>query len=178
MYLYKYLRRAAQAGRRRVRRRATPDSARPVARVAPPVVAIPVTSLPVAGRTSGGIGGVRTWTVSVGSPQTPLTGALLASPSNVATQRCMPGARARNCWEIAVPDGQYKVRLTAGGRVDAEGLAVVTAAPTAARPFAQGTRTITVSDGRLTLTADGGGNAQIADIEITQLAAKAHKRGK
>ena len=80
-------------------------------------------------------------------------------------------------WEIALADGQYKVHVAAGGRVDAEGKPVVTASPTAARPFAQGTRTITVSDGRLTLTAGGADDTDIASVEITRLASKARHHG-
>lgn len=62
-------------------------------------------------------------------------------------------------WQIAVPNGQYRVRVVSGDaaydmspNVRAEGTTVVSGNTSSSKRFLDGTQTITVSDGRLTLT--------------------------
>jgi N-acetylneuraminic acid mutarotase len=78
-------------------------------------------------------------------------------------------------WEIAVPNGTYTVRVVAGDsgfynsnyRILAEGLFVVSGKPTSSSRFIDGTRTVTVKDGRLTLSnASDASNNKIAFVEI------------
>jgi len=78
-------------------------------------------------------------------------------------------------WEVAVPNGTYTVRVVAGDsdyydgtfRILAEGLLVVSGTPTSGNRFIDGTRTVTVKDGRLTLqNASGAVGNKIAFVEI------------
>jgi len=80
-------------------------------------------------------------------------------------------------WEIAVPNGTYMVRIIAGDpsfinsvyRVAAEGVLTVSGTPTTSTRWFEGTQTVTVTDGRLTVTnATGAQNNKICFIEITQ----------
>lgn len=70
-----------------------------------------------------------------------------------------------------MPNGRYQVRMAAGGKVNAEGTPVVNGRPTAARPFATGTRTIVVSDGRITLADGGPADVNLALVGITRVGA-------
>ncbi len=79
-------------------------------------------------------------------------------------------------WEIAVPNGTYSVRAVAGDadnfdsvfRIAAEGVLTVSGTPTSAARWVEGTATVTVTDGRLTVrSASGGGNNKMCFIEIT-----------
>ena len=80
-------------------------------------------------------------------------------------------------WEIAVPSGTYTVRIVSGDpsfvdsvfRVAAEGVLTVSGTPTAGTRWIEGTRTVTVTDGRLTITnAAGAQNNKVCFIEITR----------
>ena len=80
-------------------------------------------------------------------------------------------------WEIALPNGSYTVRLVSGDpsyydsvyRVAADGVLVVSGTPTSASRWVEGLATVTVSDGRLTLTnASGSSNNKICFVEITR----------
>jgi hypothetical protein len=79
-------------------------------------------------------------------------------------------------WEIALPNGAYTVRLVAGDasyynsvyRINAEGVMIVNGTPTTSARWVEGTATVTVADGRLTLTsASGSSNNKVCFIEIT-----------
>ena len=79
-------------------------------------------------------------------------------------------------WEIALPNGTYDLRIVSGDasnfdsifRIAAEGVVVVNGTPTSASRWVQGLATVTVSDGRLTLTnAAGASNNKICFVEIT-----------
>lgn len=81
-------------------------------------------------------------------------------------------------WEIAVPSGQYQVHIVCGDptasdsvfKVAAEGTLVVSGTPSSANHWLQGTATITVSDGRLTISnAAGSSNNKINFIDITDV---------
>jgi hypothetical protein len=81
-------------------------------------------------------------------------------------------------WEIAVPDGTYRVRVVAGDplaasgvyRVDAEGVRVVAGQPTAADPWVDGTAEVVVTDGRLTLTnAPSARNVRLAFVVVERI---------
>ena len=79
-------------------------------------------------------------------------------------------------WEIAVPNDRYSVRVVAGDptshnsvySIAAEGVTVVSGTPTSTNRWVEGTQTVTVSDGRLTIAngADASGN-KICFVEIT-----------
>jgi len=78
-------------------------------------------------------------------------------------------------WEIAVPNGQYKVDLVAGDpsffdsvyKYNVEGMLVLNGTPTNANRWVEGIATVTVNDGRLTLTnASGSVNNKIDYITI------------
>ena len=67
-------------------------------------------------------------------------------------------------WEIAVPNGTYVVRVVAGDacnfdsvfRIAAEGVLTVTGTPTTSTRWIEGTATVTVTDGRLTISSGAG----------------------
>ena len=78
-------------------------------------------------------------------------------------------------WELDVPNGQYTVRLVAGDsqyydsvfKFNVEGQLTVNGTPTSTAKFIEGTRTVTVSDGRLTISnATGSINNKLAFVEI------------
>ena len=79
-------------------------------------------------------------------------------------------------WEIAVPNGNYSVHIVAGDpfaydstyAINAEGLLVVSGKPTSAVRWLEGTQSVSVFDGRLTVSNAGGSiNNKIAFIDIT-----------
>jgi glucose/arabinose dehydrogenase/PKD repeat protein len=67
-------------------------------------------------------------------------------------------------FELAVPNGEYRVHLVSGDpsqvnsvfRVNVEGVLVVSGTPTSATRWIEGTATVTVSDGRLTVSNGAG----------------------
>ncbi|HEY0603370.1 MAG TPA: hypothetical protein VGD58_10685 [Herpetosiphonaceae bacterium] len=83
-------------------------------------------------------------------------------------------------WEIAVPEGQFAVRVVAGDpdfidsvyKINAEYALTVSGTPTSARKWLEGTSTVQVfaSDGRLTIgNASGAINNKINFVEIKQV---------
>jgi mono/diheme cytochrome c family protein len=87
------------------------------------------------------------------------------------------GARS---WEIAVPNGTYNVFVVSGDadhfdsvfRVNVEGILTVSGTPTTSTRWLSGTRTVTVSDGRLTVgNGSGASNNKICFIDITAVSA-------
>jgi N-acetylneuraminic acid mutarotase len=81
-------------------------------------------------------------------------------------------------WELAVPSGDYKVRVVVGDPIytdsvyglDAEGLKIVGGTPTANQHWFDGMATVHVADGRLTLTnSAGSSNNRICFIEVTSI---------
>jgi glucose/arabinose dehydrogenase len=81
-------------------------------------------------------------------------------------------------WEIAVPNGNYEVRVVMGDaghfdsvfRLAAEGREIVRGTPTTGSRFVEATATVTVSDGRLTLTnAAGAVNNKINFVDLRKL---------
>lgn len=81
-------------------------------------------------------------------------------------------------WEIAVPSaGQYQVRVVAGDaayldsvyRINVEGTLAVSGTPSTSQRWFEGSKTVTVTDGRLTISnASGALNNKLAFVEITQ----------
>jgi hypothetical protein len=78
-------------------------------------------------------------------------------------------------WEIAVPNGAYSVRVVVGDpayfgsafAIAAEGVIVVRGTTTTAARWLDGTTTVTVADGRLTLrNAAGATSNKICFVEI------------
>ena len=95
------------------------------------------------------------------------------------------GVAQPGSWEIALPNGTYRVEVSVGDanpgndatthRINVEGINaidnfVVTAATVGAARFKSGTITVTVSDGRLTIDADGGTNTKINYVIISAAA--------
>jgi N-acetylneuraminic acid mutarotase len=80
-------------------------------------------------------------------------------------------------WEIEVPNGEYDVRVAAGDAItwvsrrydiNVEGVRAFDFVPTSANRFVEGTVTVTVTDGRLTLTNGVNGyNNNLDFVEIT-----------
>ena len=84
---------------------------------------------------------------------------------------------AGKTWELAVPNGTYTVKIVAGDpqyidsvyRIDAEGALAVSGTPTSTTKFFEATKTVTVADGRLTITSGSGAvNNKINYIEVAQ----------
>ena len=82
----------------------------------------------------------------------------------------VPGA-----WEIDVPTGSYSVTVAVGDpqyfdsthRINVEGQTAISGfVPSSSSPFATASRTVTVSDGRLTVDALGGTNTKLAYVTI------------
>ncbi|MEZ4517908.1 MAG: hypothetical protein R3C44_14185 [Chloroflexota bacterium] len=78
-------------------------------------------------------------------------------------------------WEISLPNGAYEVYLVAGDpvfydgdfRITVEGVLAVNGAPSEAQPFVEGLVTVSVTDGRLTVTNGAGAiNNKLAFLEI------------
>ncbi|MBO9533820.1 MAG: hypothetical protein J7513_12695, partial [Solirubrobacteraceae bacterium] len=85
------------------------------------------------------------------------------------------GDLTKGAWELAVPDGQYTVTVSAGDAsyvnsvhtVRAEGQKVLDGVvPTTASLFASGSATVTVADGRLTIDGIGGTNVKLNWIRV------------
>jgi galactose oxidase len=81
-------------------------------------------------------------------------------------------------WEIAVPNGTYSVFLVAGDpsnidsvyRINVEGALAINGTPTSGTRWFSNTVTVTVSDGRLTVSnATGSSNNKICFIDITRV---------
>ena len=79
-------------------------------------------------------------------------------------------------WEIALVNGTYRVRVVAGDasnfdsvfRTNVEGVLTVNGTPTTSTRWIEGTSTVTVTDGRLTIrSASGASNNKICFVEIT-----------
>ena len=82
-------------------------------------------------------------------------------------------------WEIAVPNGLYRVHLVCGDansfsgvfKTSVEGVLIVDGTPTTSRRWLEGWQDIFVSDGRLTVTsAAGAANNKLNFIDIIPLA--------
>jgi hypothetical protein len=85
-----------------------------------------------------------------------------------------PGA---NVWEMSVPNGLYTVKVVAGDaasfastyKIDVEGVLTVNGVPSSGSRWVEGTQTVMVSDGRLTITNGVGAvNNKICFVEIAQ----------
>jgi len=78
-------------------------------------------------------------------------------------------------WEMAIANGTYTVRVVAGDasyfdsvfKINVEGVLTVNGTPTTGNRFVEGTATVNVTDGRLTISnASGASNNKIAFVEI------------
>lgn len=83
-------------------------------------------------------------------------------------------------WEIELPNGNYSVRAVCGDpsyfdsvfSIEAEGVLVVNATPSATVRWFEGTRTVSVNDGRLTIrNANGAQNNKLCFVDIASVAA-------
>jgi hypothetical protein len=80
-------------------------------------------------------------------------------------------------WEIAVTSGTYRVRVVSGDpisyssvfRTTVEGVLTVSGTPTTTTRWIEGTATVTVTDGRLTVrSGSGASNNKICFLEVTR----------
>jgi glucose/arabinose dehydrogenase len=83
-------------------------------------------------------------------------------------------------WEIAVPNGTFVVHVVGGDpdhydevlKIAVEGVLTVDGTPTSSSPWVEGTSTVTVADGKLTVSnAVGASNNKISFLEISQVTA-------
>src|SRR2546423_5697476 len=83
---------------------------------------------------------------------------------------------AGSTWEIAVPTGTYDVKVVAGDpsywnsvyQLNVEGKSAINSTPTSTNPWATSTVTVTVTDGKLTITGGSGGvNNKIDFVDIS-----------
>jgi probable HAF family extracellular repeat protein len=83
-----------------------------------------------------------------------------------------------NVWELAVPNGRYLVHVVAGDpsytdsvyRIAVEGTLTVSGTPSATTHWFEGTATVTVTDGRLTLSnATGASNNKLDYVDVIGL---------
>lgn len=81
-------------------------------------------------------------------------------------------------WELALPNGEFRVRLVAGDLqkydsifgLKAESVTVVDGVPDSNKRWLEGTATVTVNDGRLTIAnAPGSLNNKLCFIEVTEV---------
>lgn len=88
----------------------------------------------------------------------------------------MQASRGARSWEIVVPNGTYQVLVVAGDasaynsvyRINVEGVLTVSGTPSSANRWVSGTKTVTVSDGRLTISnGSGASNNKICFVDIT-----------
>ncbi len=79
-------------------------------------------------------------------------------------------------WEIAVPNGTYSVFVVAGDataydsvfRINVEGALTVSGTPTTSTRWISGTRTVTVTDGRITISnGTSARNNKVCFVDIT-----------
>ena len=79
-------------------------------------------------------------------------------------------------WELAVPNGTYSVRIVAGDpnytdstiKFNAENVLVTSGSLSSSQHFIDGTKTVTVSDGRLTISnASGASNNKLCFVQIS-----------
>lgn len=82
-------------------------------------------------------------------------------------------------WEIALPNGDYSVRVVCGDpsyfdsvyRLNVENVLTVSGTPSTGQKWFEGTKTVTVSDGRLSLTSGTGAmNNKLCFVEINSSA--------
>ena len=84
-------------------------------------------------------------------------------------------------WELAVPAGQYSVHIIAGDpsavdgayTLDAEAVAAIRGTPSTLSRWLEATVTVTVTDGRLTITSVGTNKIDSIDVTTLALAAPA-----
>lgn len=90
------------------------------------------------------------------------------------------GSGAAAKWEIAVANGTYSVKVLAGDAsaydskyvINAENTTVVNGTPTSSSRWVQGTATVTVTDGRLTLTPGAGAyNVKLGSLRFSKTTA-------
>jgi len=81
-----------------------------------------------------------------------------------------------NFWEVGIPNGTYTVHVVAGDpsyinsvyKINAEGALLLSGTPTSSVRWIEATGTVTVSDGRLTLSVGAGGsNVKINYVDIS-----------
>ncbi|QOV87471.1 glycoside hydrolase family 88 protein [Humisphaera borealis] len=84
---------------------------------------------------------------------------------------------AGNTWEIAVPNGSYQVTIVGGDswiggvyKIDVEGVRAIDGVQTDASRWLSGSKTIAVTDGKLTVKAGSGASgAKVNFIQITEV---------
>ena len=126
--------------------------------------------------TSRGNGYTYGWTTTTNS-SAPKDRNSTRSPNQAYDTLIHTQAYGTYTWEILVPNGTYTVRLVAGDpsyydsiyKFNVESVRVVDGTPNTNTRWIEGTQSITVSDGKLTLTnVSGSSNNKVNFIEITQ----------
>jgi hypothetical protein len=95
------------------------------------------------------------------------------------------GVKAPGSWEVQVPNGTYTVTVAVGDdggaldsthRITVETTVAISGfVPTATEKHATATRTVSVADGRLTLSAAGGTNTKVNYVDVVPAAPSAAK---
>jgi hypothetical protein len=84
-------------------------------------------------------------------------------------------------WEIAMPNGIYTVRLVSGDpsyfnsvyKINVEGVLTIDATPTSAQRWFENTKTVTVADGRITISSAAGGVInKVCFVEINAVSSR------
>jgi hypothetical protein len=91
------------------------------------------------------------------------------------------GKKEEGAWEVALPNGSYRVTVGVGDVTQIDSVHQINVedqpaffgggfVPNATTKFANATRTVTLADGRMTVTAAGGTNTKINYIDIVAIA--------
>lgn len=82
-------------------------------------------------------------------------------------------------WELAVPNGQYEVTITAGDsryldgqhHIDAEGVRVMYGVQSTKKPYLKASKVVTVTDGKLTISPETSGvNSKLISVGVRSIA--------
>ncbi len=144
----------------------------------PAAAPVPAGYLPDGGLVFGSRGNGHSygWTVSNTSQARDRNAASSPDQAYDTLTHMQKAGNSNAVWEIAVANGTYAVRVVAGDaghfdsvfRISAEGALTVSGTPDAAMRWIEGTSTVTVTDGRLSLTnAAGASNNKVCFVVIT-----------
>lgn len=138
---------------------------------------VPAGYLPDSGSVFGARGNGYTygWNVS-NSSFTRDRNSRLSPDQRYDTLNHMQKSSGARSWEIGVPNGSYTIFLVAGDadhidsvfRINVEGILTLSGTPTSSTHWLSAARTVTVNDGRLTISnGTGASNNKICFVDIT-----------
>ncbi len=102
---------------------------------------------------------------------------ILSPDQRYDTSLAIQQAPGPSVWQIQVPKGLYTVKVVAGDatsfggtyKIDVEGVLTVDGVPSSGNRWIEGTQTVPVIDGRLTITnGTGAVNNRICFVDIAQ----------